>query len=368
MSTAALIGNGFSISYNPALSIDRLTAGLLVSFRQGGDDLAAVAATIDPNSSTGFENLLGSFDSVSRLLETLPGLGGETPFGPRLAQLSTAAQAARQLYREGVAIALRLIAQRSHGEPDAYEAVDGLCMAIAALDEPDAITIGTLNYDGLLHSGFLREWVDFRDTHHTLEISDMGDGRSHECETTDFSGGRTLDSWLLRGLPDLMSDSAWLLNLHGSLGWLRSIETGQYRKFQIDDLRQCEYWNALATGGTEWEPAVVLTDQKDSVNERYPFSVAYRAFWSRLISAQRWLVAGYGRGDYPVNQMFRLACEARQHLDMDPPAVLVVGIDERETLVRGTSRDLSIPVDWIVASGLGLPEALETQECERWAT
>ena len=367
-SLAALIGNGASIAYNPDLRIETLTSDLLDSFRAAGGDLQSVAS--DPavgNADEGFEALLGPFDQASELLQALPGLHPAGPLSAGFEGIRSAAETLRGVYRQGMALTLDLIAQRAHGRPDGMVAIEILCREIARLSEPSEIAIATLSYDGLLPSGFLTKWVDFSGSERTLETSDLGDGRSSEIRSMDFTDGRTVESHGLRVVPDFLPGRARLINLHGSLGWLRDSARNEYRKFSIDTLRENEYWSKLRRGETDWEPVVVLTNIKTRVPERYPFSIAYETFFQELLTASHWLLVGYGFGDIPVNETIRRAA-MRRAKNQKAPAVLLVGTRSADELRRVATSRAGIPSDWLTASSSGVPEACSSLEWEAWST
>jgi len=363
--SVALVGNGLSIAYNADLEIPNLTRDLLSRFSVAGGDLAAIASDVDPESSSGFEDLLGPFDSAARVLEALPGITSPE-FAQRLQIIGNAASAARHLYREGTSEVLGLIADASHGRFEEHVHVERFCQALADLGPASDLTVATLNYDGLLHSGFLRSYIDFEGTTQVLPISDMADGRSRDRSCPDFAGGDSLESGRLRGSPDFMKDRSWVLNLHGSLGWLRR-DGGEYRKFRIEDLRASRYWEKLRDGETEWEPVVVLTNQKGDMPRRYPFSVAYEAFRTQLVLADRWLIVGYGFGDDPVNTTLRQAVADRSRAGAAPPRVLVVGFGDEGRVLREARQVLRIDRESIRASAIGLPAALESGKWNEWA-
>jgi hypothetical protein len=229
------------------------------------------------------------------------------------------------------------------------------------LAHPSDTTVATLNYDGLLHYGFLHD-SDGSDW------CDMADGRGRQVEPADFSDGFPLPSWPLRTSMNFVNNRARLLNLHGSLGWLRHSSSSlvPYRKFRLDDLRGSDYWSKLNRGETDWEPVVVLTSAKDSVPERYPYSLAYGALQASLVESDHWLIAGYGFGDSPVNDTFRRAVAARRRLGAAEPRVLIIGTDSRRKL-KADSRRLGLTTSSVSATDVGLPDAVRGPEWEIWA-
>ncbi len=367
MRVVAFVGNGLSIAYNPALSIASLTGELLRRFDETDDDLRAIAAAARSDDTDGFEQLLGPFDAVSAMIRNLPGIQSEGGWTPRFNALGEALEAAKDIHMRGTGIALSLIADRSQNDGD-FTIVDTFCSAVAELTEPRELTIATLNYDGLLAAGFLQEAIHHDWTvRRTLSICDMADGRTRSELIPDFTNGRTIESWELRQIPDFLDDRARLLNLHGSLGWLRHIEDPHYvRKFRIPDLREADFWSRHSRGEASWEPIVVLTSRKTELTQEWPYQLCYAELRRALAEADRWLIAGYGFADEPVNQAFKWAVRARQRQRRDT-RVLVIGI-ERPPILRARTRGrLGIPADWTIASDDGLPDAIEGDLWQEWA-
>jgi SIR2-like domain len=367
MSVVALVGNGLSIAYNPELSVPSLTLELLRRFQDADNELRAIAAEVAAGHSPGFEALLGPFDAVSAMIRNLPGLRSGEGWAPRFDSLGAALEAAREIHSHGTGLALDLIAERSQIDGD-FQPIDGFCSAIAELDDPANLTIATLNYDGLLTAGFLQEGVHPDWTvHRVLATSDMGDGRTEEEISPDFAVGHFLRTWHLRRVPDFMEERARLLNLHGSLGWLRNTnDPDEVRRFRIPDLREWGFWAKHSRGETVWEPVVVLTSRKTELTEEWPFVLCYSVMRQALAHADRWLVAGYSFADDPVNRAFKSAVRTRQRRGQSS-RVLIVGRD-RTQLIRVLTRvRLGIPDDWIQVAGDGFPEGLDSDEWLHWA-
>ena len=368
MSIVALVGNGLSIAYNPALNVDSLTVELLDRFKRANDDLQAIAGAVDEDDADSFEQLLGPFDAVSAMIRTLPGLRHGAGWAPGFNALGTALVAAREIHMRGSGIALSIIAEESQNDGD-FTAIDTFCSAIAELDNPSELTIATLNYDGLLAAGFLQEFIQPGwAVHRTLDICDMADGRTR-CELTpDFADGQAIESWELRRIPDFMPDRARLLNLHGSLGWLRNTEDPEeVRRFRIPDLREANFWPKHSRNETVWEPVVVLTSRKTELTQEWPFQLCYSELIGALGEADRWLITGYGLSDEPVNRGFRRAVRTRKR-QRQHARVLVIGTGDPEDLRAQASARLSIPIEWITASGDGIPDAIDGDQWREWAS
>lgn len=366
MSVVTLVGNGLSISYNGQMSISELTREILRRFQEADGDLRAIAEEVEEDEPRSFEDLLGPFDAVSAMIRSLPGLRRNGHFNPSFKALGAALETARGIHSRGTGIALSVIAERSQVEGE-FQTVDAFCSAIASLDDPGNLTIGTLNYDGLLAAGFLQEGVHPNWTvQRTLDTSDMGDGRTEEEMIPDFADGNPLRTWHLRRIPDFMDNRARLLNLHGSLGWLRDGDNPtDVRRFRIPDLREWRYWTKHSRGETTWEPVVVLTSRKTELTEEWPFMLAYGEFRRSLAEADRWLIAGYSMTDDPVNQAYKSAVRARRRQDRES-RVLVIGRSNPQRIRAITRLRLGIPDTWIKVSTDGLPTALASEEWHNW--
>ena len=82
-----------------------------------------------------------------------------------------------------------------------------------SLCHPSQLTIATLNYDGLIHSGFLTEYADFTGVHRIAPLTDMADGRTSTSLVTDFSDGESIGVQDIRSEASFVEDRVWLLNL-----------------------------------------------------------------------------------------------------------------------------------------------------------
>ena len=373
MLTTCLLGNGVSLAYNPALRVDRLTADLVQRFTELGATeperaLAAYAAQLAVVPGEHFEPLLGPLVATSNALGYVPGLAALTDQGPAriAAALQTVSDFLRTVHRIGMAVTLGHIAERTIGgawEEGIWPVADALIQLGAARE----LTVGTLNYDGLLHSGLMEAGTNVWGTT-TFEIADLADGRHAAEATCEVVPGRHLLGHRLRSSADLPADRASLIQLHGSLGWLRHPEGVIYR-FSLPDLRDAAYWSERQAGRTEWEPVVVLTDRKDSAVEGWPFSMAYSTFFGRLLTANRWLIVGYGLGDAPVNAVYDAAVRerSRQGLRATPPTLVVgCGGDDSDLRERAVHA-LGLHASAVVASADGVPAVFEKEAWQEWA-
>ena len=216
-----------------------------------------------------------------------------------------------------------------------------------------------MNYDGLTHAGLLLHGSP----------ADLADGRP---SFADFHrvvvGHRRIQGHRIRVEDNFPPHFSPLLQLHGSLGWLRSPK-GKLWRFSLDDLRDLDYWTALGNGTTNWTPVVVLTDQKERTIVRRPFALAYDIFQQRLVSSDRWLIAGYGFGDEPVNEIFRTAWKTRMRASLPQPEILVVDYklaNPRAQRVK-VGKLLGIPTRQILVSNTGVPAVINDPDWTSWA-
>ena len=371
VATACLIGNGASIAYNQNLAVPLLTAELIKRFNIAGKLLPAFANAISAQDNSGFEQLLGSFSSASDALRLLPQfIEVLKPDNPPLGDsVEEAANLLRDVYRKGVGITLHLISDLASGCPSQHETTTALlCSKIWDLGPRKNLTVATLNYDGLLHSGFIDGGTD-QSAERNARLADLADGR--EPNIHDVLPGVSLRAHPLRAVDDIPDDRMALLQLHGSLSWLRHVDKPEeVWRFTLQDLRNHKYWQRFADGGSQWEPVVVLTNQKSKVIGRWPFSLAYETFTQRLAQAERWLVAGYGFGDEPVNEAFRHAARQRKQKNkgLSIPRVLVIDRPENANAFRtDASKAVGVPVDNVTVCAEGLPDALNSAEWAAWA-
>lgn len=197
-------------------------------------------------------------------------------------------------------------------------------------------------------------------------IADLASGLS--ATTADIAPGVSVEGHWLRTFDDIPPDRAAVLNLHGYLGWLRDPDTGNVAKFKLEDLRMAGYWDLYAKGQTDWEPVVVLTDRKERATLEWPFSMAYVSFQQRLVDADHWLIAGYGFGDAPVNNLVRSAFRARRRQRLGDPKVLVIdyGRERVRLRVRRALVEIGLPKSTPI-SLLGVPDAFDGKKWKEFA-
>ena len=324
---AALIGNGLSIAYDPALRLDainrqimkRISADIGTSDSMASKALMEVARGIhsgDPE--TDFEALIGALEQYAVSLRTLEPLAGIA--GPHDAAVATALRTSSEfvdvLRNAGLSHVLEVIATASRADHAALVGVQGFIDSIIAAAGGARVTIGNLNYDALAMAALA--------TAHREDFCDMSDPRK-AAHFQLWPSGPSLLGHPLRERADFPMRQTRLLHLHGSLTWLRNRSTGLVARFPIGDLRDYRYWHHLRAGVTDWHPEVVLTNQSFKSNAvlRAPYALAYETLGGALTASDHWLIAGYSFRDACVNDMLRVRFEARVQAGI-PPSVLVV--------------------------------------------
>lgn len=361
-----LVGNGLSIAYNQQLSVPQLTTGIKNAFEAlagtaAGNALAGFAQQVtgdDPGHD--FERLLGPLDSITQALpfvhELAAAFGGAANIEDAFGEVE---ESLRTLHRKGLAAALDLVATRAHGQGTLDNTVKAFCQALHALPREGVLTIGTLNYDGLVHAALLDLGFDMADL-----AMGFPDAVEHHSV---IAGGPPLECWPIRDTPDLPGvGNVHVLQLHGSLGWLRG-PNGGIRKFRIDELREQAYWEHLADDQAVGTPVVVLTDRKLEAIGAPPFDLAYRILRTRLIAADKWLIAGYGFADKPVNAALADALTARQATGEPNPDVLVIGHGNPDQIAELVAGALALPEANLHVDGQGVPACLTAAAWTAWA-
>lgn len=330
-SIAALVGNGLSIAYDPALRIDTINEQITVRINR---DMSAagtpVARTLvrvargihsgDPE--TDFEALIGALEQYAVSLRTLQPLASIT--GRHDGSVGRALQDSSDfidlLRNEGLSHVLEVIAEASRVDHNALGGIQQFVDDLAAAASGGRLTIGNLNYDSLLMATLA--------TNHHADFCDMSDPR-HVGAYRLSSDGPRLQGYELRTRSNYPDRPIRLVHLHGSLSWLRRRNDGRVVKFMIGDLRDSGYWTQLRSGSTDWEPQVVLTNQplKSNAVLHEPYALAYQTLGEALTESDRWLVVGYSFRDACVNEMLRLRYEARAEAGIRPQ-VLVVTMGE----------------------------------------
>lgn len=314
---ACLVGNGLSIAYNSSLDVAALTEGMFARLSQLAGDAAAdallgFATELGAAGNLRFETLLSPVDQVARALPNLTGAAALVP-GYETA-LVQAAEALTGIHRAGVATVLELISERAYGEGSERldPVVRKVCRAINDLPTTKPIAVGTLNYDGLIHAGF-------------LDIPNVADLVPGYVPLADYevANGVWLSGRSLRRAANFGHARIRILNMHGSLSWLWNLTDRDAVKFEFQPLRGISYWEHLRAGTTERVPVVVLTDQKQAAIQDWPFSLAYGTFETSLGFATHWLLAGYGFEDEPLNTVLRDALATQRHFNRLPHVLVV---------------------------------------------
>lgn len=168
MRTTCLLGNGVSLAYNPDLRVTQLTADLLERFAGlGATDperaLATYASHLAAMPGEHFEALLGPLESTSKALGDIPGLAGLTDAAPDAIvwALRVTAGFLGDVHRIGTAVTLGHIAERTTGG-NYWEGAWPVAQALIGLGRAHDLTVGTLNYDGLLHAGLMEAGSEAR--------------------------------------------------------------------------------------------------------------------------------------------------------------------------------------------------------------
>lgn len=326
---AALVGNGLSIAFNPDLTIPRINDAITARLNQAGSEgtlpariMQRAAANIDTGDpQSDFEALLGPLDQYRdglRMFRELAHLAGEHHNAVMENALTLSAEFTDALRRWGVSHALEVIAERSKAKWRLKGKVDRFIRDIVEAADGAKVHVGNLNYDALVMASLSEQYQP--------RFCDMSDGQPSNKEIREVIDG--MGGLVARPVRLVTSDfpdfrQITLLHLHGSLAWLREPgPSGRVYRFEIGDLREQSYWKAWREGRTQWVPEVVLTNQatKSNVVSRYPFNLAYDKFYEGLLTAERWLIAGYSFRDACVNDLIKRAWDARR----TPPQVLVV--------------------------------------------
>jgi len=350
------------------LSVPELTRGIVDEFSTlaGGDAekaLASFSEQFHGFQSDDFEALLSPIESVGLALTHLSGLQALGQKGPEKLEkaLSEVAKFCRDVYRIGFGTALELVASAATGKGHEVhnETVVAPCKTIAELDSADPIAVATLNYDGLLHSGFL-------DCLGSTALDDLGAG--YETNHLAPTGEPHLPCHPMRLASEFRRSSrVHLLNLHGSLAWLEDPAMESVHKFQLQSLRHLSYWSEFKAGTAAMNPVVVLTNRKQNRIREAPFSLAYSVFEERLQAADRWLIAGYAFGDEPVNAVFRRCSAARAKWGA-PTRLLVLGKGGDPAAVAATVETrLGVRPEDLAMDLSGLPSSVGGDAWNVWA-
>lgn len=332
ISIAALIGNGLSIAYNDNLVISKITERIIQRLDAAGDEhtqqaqlMRLVAERAGRSSAAAdFEELVSPFDEMRDtlpIISRMADLAGASGLVIERALLDSA-EFADQVYRHGVSHILDVIANDSYAHDEDMAPIRHLLDQIVIATNGGEVAFGNLNYDALLMAGCCSRQGPER-------FCDLTDGRYNKVEkliTPDaFAYGRPLRT--MGNLP--LNREIALVHLHGSLAWLREPGTGRVYRFDMADLRDADYWTAWREGRTNWAPVVVLTNQtgKSKLIKQPPFDLAYDVFKQRLLTADKWLIAGTSLRDVAVNQMLREAWQGRS----STPQVLVITKGENPT-------------------------------------
>lgn len=321
---AVLLGNGLSIAFNPKLTIPSITQGIITRLDEAGeaDDPASVLMQEVAqrlrinNADSNFEALVAPFDEivdVTKMMDRLAGIAGDRKLKVQKS-LRESAQFAQDVRRHAVSHVLDVIASQSKARHHLIGGVHQFINAVVDSAHGGEVTFGNLNYDSLVMAALCNLYES--------KMCDLTDGR-YGLKDIEVVPNFPMSGRPLRTTGNMpMNRKIALLHLHGSLTWLHNPQNKQYYRFGIDDMRSGQYWTAWREGDTDWEPVVVLTNQttKNTLVKQYPFSLAYRTFEQRLLTADRWLIAGASLGDDCMNEVLKRVWARRETL----PSVLVV--------------------------------------------
>lgn len=321
---AVLFGNGLSIAFNENLLIPRITAEIIARLDEAGQTDSPAAQLMQAvaqragaaNASTDFEALVGPFDEINatlKLLRQMAGLAGERTLSVEHS-LTESADFAEAVRRHAVSHILQVIATGSIAHWDQLAQLQTFITATVEAAHGGEVAIGNLNYDALVMAALCGSY--------SSQMCDLADARFAEESVELVRGGSLVSGRRLRTTGDLPPRRISLLHLHGSLTWLRRRTDNAYMRFPIEALRTSGYWTAWREGRTDWAPVVVLTNQasKTDLVTQYPFKLAYDLFFTRLLSSDKWLIAGTSLGDECVNEMLAKAWWMRTTV----PQVMVV--------------------------------------------
>lgn len=331
---AVLVGNGLSVAYNQDLALGPLIKEIKRRYGEdGGDRLAAYASTVTGNrgDALDFEDLLSPFDDQR---DALTALGYLMPLvaadrhSDVEGSLTMVKTFVKELHREGVGHAPEVIDQRSRGCDDAV--VDDFVCALSGIADGGRVHLATLNYDSLLMAALLRG---------NYNMCDMAVGYGDPGCYSPIAADQTMCGRNLRQVDDFPYKHFTLLQLHGSLAWLRDPTSGADAtiRFAPDDLRGQDYWACWRRGETEWEPQVILTNQhhkSEMTSGSHPFRLAYDKLMTSLMSSDQWIVAGYSFHDLCVNDVFARALSYRTALRKSQQVIDIVDYRDDVTVDR----------------------------------
>ena len=335
MTAVVLFGNGLSQGFSGELSLGRTTQRVRDRIEEGNhvdtqllDEVATLAAPegwggVDEPAQN-FEALAGPIDRIAQAMGLFDLLADAQT--DRLAPFRQVANELRRLYVSIVGLILDEIDRFCVEDLEANQEwgpINDMAKALGDLtDDVDELCIYTLNYDSLLPSALANSGIDYYDGFRGLSLNSP------------------LEPW---------NAELTFYHLHGSLSW---IDRGGLPTSRVTYEASRNQWLPSWVDGNldQGLPAVVLSDLKSRVVQRYPFSVFYEAFGEDLARANSVAVAGYGFGDRPVNQ------QLAKYLGDHPQNSITVlhphagtraagWIGELRTLTQGLHQNQLVPVD-----------------------
>lgn len=312
MEVVVVVGNGTSLVYTPHLAGPALAAEIATALPPSiVSQLRAVADAARPDGvphspDDDFEHLLGPLDRIASTLLPLSELTHLSV--EEIVAVTVTYGVLYRLYRQGVGIALDVIARRSVAT--AGEALDNYgrfvtwALGLLPAGERGLIRFFNVCYDGLLDGRILAHGPAAGFT-----VSDQARGYPEELLNP---AGDPVWCLPLRAPTEpeyvVGGRAAVIYHPHGSLGWVRDPATGAVYKAPLPALRGeltpgggRTFYRAYAERGTTMEPVVVLTDRKTAEVSREPFFTAYAQLAAALATADAVVVAGYAFRDEPLN-------------------------------------------------------------------
>ncbi len=165
--------------------------------------------------------MLGPIETLSRSLDALIDLAPIVSSTRAARPLHDARIFAEEVHRIGIATVLDRIAHHSIGVGGSpFETIEGFGDALKGVASPTELTVATLNYDGLTHAALPLN---------AGAVADLADGR--ESAVREVVPGNPIGCYRLRERDDFPDDRTHIIQLHGSLAWLREPETAAVWRF-----------------------------------------------------------------------------------------------------------------------------------------
>ena len=281
MTAVVLFGNGLSQGFSGELSLGRITQRVRDRIEEDNhvdtqllDEVATLAA---PEGGGGVEEAAQSFEALAGPIDRIAQAVGLFDLlvdaqTDRLALFRPVAHELQRLYVSIVGLILEEIDRFCVEDLEANQEwgpINDMAAALGKLsDDLDELCVYTLNCDSLLPSALANGGIDYYDGFRGLSLNSP------------------LEPW---------NADLTFYHLHSSLSW---IDRGGLPTSRVTyEASRNGLLPAWVEGNLDQGiPAVVLSDLKSRVVQRYPFSVFYEAFGEDLVQANSVAVAGYGFG------------------------------------------------------------------------